>query len=78
MGCRACQLLATFCVTLSLTLFAQGGADPPGGFGLRTLRYSRSTTIVGPVLDTVVVSHAVVGTSWEELGRHVNMGLLCL
>jgi hypothetical protein len=26
--------------------------------------------IVGPVLDTVVVSHAIVGTSCEELGAY--------
>jgi hypothetical protein len=33
--------------------------------------------IVGPVLDTVAISRAIVGTSCKELGRHVNMGLLC-
>jgi hypothetical protein len=33
-------------------------------------------TIVENILDTVVISHAVVGASCEELGRHVNMGLL--
>jgi hypothetical protein len=31
---------------------------------------------VGPILDTVVVSHAVVGASCEESERRVNMGLL--
>jgi hypothetical protein len=30
---------------------------------------------MGPVLDMVVVSRAVVGASYEELGRRVNMGL---
>jgi hypothetical protein len=35
--------------------------------------------IVGPILDTIVVSHAVVvGTSCEESERHVNMGSLRL
>jgi hypothetical protein len=33
-------------------------------------------TIMGPILDMIVVSCAVVGTSCEELGRRVNMGLL--
>jgi hypothetical protein len=32
---------------------------------------------MGPVLDTVVVSFNVVGTSCEELGWRVNMCLLC-
>jgi hypothetical protein len=37
------------------------------------------TTIMGPILDTIVVSHAVVvGVMCEEAGRHVNMGLLHL
>jgi hypothetical protein len=35
------QLLATLCVTLSLTLFALGGADLAGGFCLRTLSFGR-------------------------------------
>jgi hypothetical protein len=39
--------------------------------------YCRPTTIMGPILDTVVVSCDVVGTSCEELGWHVNMYLLC-
>jgi hypothetical protein len=33
---------------------------------------------MGLVLDTVVVSHAIVGISCEESGRRVNMGLLQL
>jgi hypothetical protein len=31
---------------------------------------------MGPILDTVAVSHDVVGTSCEELGWRVNMCLL--
>jgi hypothetical protein len=41
-----CQLLATLCAALSLTLFALGGADLTGGFCLRTLSFGRPTTIV--------------------------------
>jgi hypothetical protein len=76
MASRACQLLATLCVALSLALFAQGSTDPTGGFYLQTLSYCRHTSIMGPVLDTVVVSHDVVGASCEKLGWHVNMCLL--
>jgi hypothetical protein len=76
MGSQALQLLATLYVALSLTLFAWGGADPTDGFCLRTLSCSWPTTIMGPVLDTVSISHTVVGTSREEMERHVNMGLL--
>jgi hypothetical protein len=37
------------------------------------------TAIMGPVLDIVVISYVVIAdTVCEELGRHVNMGLLCL
>jgi hypothetical protein len=32
--------------------------------------------IMGPILDMVIVSRAIVGMLCEELGRHVNMGLL--
>jgi hypothetical protein len=78
MGSQVCQLLATLCVTLSHTLFALSGADLAGGFCLRTLSYSRSTVIVGPILDMVDVSHFVMGTLCKELGRRVNMGLLHL
>jgi hypothetical protein len=35
------QLLATLYVTFSLALFALGGADPDGGFYLRSLSFSR-------------------------------------
>jgi hypothetical protein len=78
MGTRVRQLLATLYVALSLTLFALGGANPTGGFGLITLSYSRPMIIVGPILNTVVVSCIVVGTLCEALGRRVNMGLLHL
>jgi hypothetical protein len=76
MGSRACQLLATLCVASSLTLFSQCGIDPTDRVCLRTLSYCRPTTTVGPILDMAIVSGDVVGTSCEELGRHVNMGLL--
>jgi hypothetical protein len=56
-----------------------GGVDPTGGFYPRTLSYIRPTTIVRPILDTVDISHAViVGTTCEESGRCVDVGLLCL
>jgi hypothetical protein len=32
---------------------------------------------MGPILDTIIVSHGVAGASSEELGWHVNMCLLC-
>jgi hypothetical protein len=67
------QLLGTLCVTSSLAL---GGADPTGGFCLRTLSCCRPTAIVGPILDTVIVSHCVAGASCVELGWRVNMCLL--
>jgi hypothetical protein len=78
MGSWVHQLLATICVILSLTLFALGNADPVGEFCIRTLSYSRPMTIMEPILDTVIISRVVVGTSCEELRRRVNMGLLRL
>jgi hypothetical protein len=60
----------------SLILFAQGGAELTGGFCLKTLSYCGPTSIMGPILNTVVVSHDVAGVSCEELGWHVNMCLL--
>jgi hypothetical protein len=46
-----------------------GDADPTSEFCLRTLSIGRPTTIVGPILDTVAVSHAIVaGTMCEETG----------
>jgi hypothetical protein len=78
MGPQMCLLLATLCVASSLALFALGYSDLTGGFCLRTLSCHRPTTIVGPILDTIVVSHDVEGTSCEELGWHINLCLLHL
>jgi hypothetical protein len=47
-------------------LFALGGADPTGGFYLRTDSFSRPTTIMGLILDTVAIFHAVDGVICEE------------
>jgi hypothetical protein len=47
-----------------------------GGFYLRTQSYHRTTVIMGPILDMVIVSRAIVGMLCEEKGRHVNLGLL--
>jgi hypothetical protein len=72
-------LLATLCLALSLALFALGGADLTSAVCLRALSFGKSTAIVGPVLDTVVISHdVIVGMVCEESGRHVNIGLLHL
>jgi hypothetical protein len=60
----------------SLILFAQGGAELTGEFCLKTLSYCGPTSIMGAILNTVVVSHDVAGVSCEELGWHVNMCLL--
>jgi hypothetical protein len=73
MGSRVCQLLATLCVALSLTLFALGSADPTVGFCLRTLALGKTTAIVGPILDTVVISHTVEATLCKESKGHVNI-----
>jgi hypothetical protein len=63
---RKCQLLATLCVVLSLALFALGGADPTSKFCLRTLSIAGPSIIMGPIWDTLVVSHAVIaGTMYE-------------
>jgi hypothetical protein len=78
MGSQVCHLLATLCVALPLPLFALGGAYLTGEFCLRILSYSKSTIIMGPNLDMVVVSPDIVGISCEELGWHVNIDLLCL
>jgi hypothetical protein len=59
-GLRKCQLLATLCVSFSLTLFALGGADLTGRFCLRTLSFGRPTTIMRPIWDTFTISHAVI------------------
>jgi hypothetical protein len=76
MGPQRHQLLATLYVASSLALFALGSSDLTGGFCLRTLIYCMPTTIVGPILDTVVVSRDVEGASCEELGWHLNSCLL--
>jgi hypothetical protein len=68
MGPRMRQMLATLCVASSFTLVALGGSVPTGGFHLGTLSVAGPSTIMGPILDTVVVSHDVEGTSCEELG----------
>jgi hypothetical protein len=78
MSSQTRQLLATLCVALSLALFARGGADLTDGFCCQTLSYSECTTIMGHILDTITVSHAVVGTSCEVWERHVILGLLRL
>jgi hypothetical protein len=66
---RKCQLQATLCVTLSLALFALGGSDPTGEFFLRTLSLAGPSIIMGPVWDTIVVSHAVIASVMcEEYG----------
>jgi hypothetical protein len=74
------QLLTILCITLSLALFSLGGADSASGFCLRTLSFSRPTTIVGPILDRVVVSHDVKGMTCDETGRHVSIynALYCI
>jgi hypothetical protein len=70
------QLLATLCVALSLTMFTRGDVDPVSGFCLLILSYGRPTTIMGPVLDIVAVSHDVAGALHEESRWHVNMYLM--
>jgi hypothetical protein len=71
------QLLVTHCVASSLALFTRGGTDPTSEFCLQTLSYCRTMTIMGPILDTVVVSHDVVVASCEEWEWHINLCLLC-
>jgi hypothetical protein len=71
-------MLATLCVTSSLTLVALGGSDPSVGFCLETLSFTSPLAIMGHVLDMVVISCDVEGTSCEELGCCVNSCLLCL
>jgi hypothetical protein len=53
------QMLVTICVALSLTLVALGDSNLASGFHLRTLSVASLSAIVGPVLDTVVVSHNI-------------------
>jgi hypothetical protein len=63
---------------LTLGMFAQGNTDPAGGFCLQTLSRCSPTGIVGPVMDTVVISHDVTNMSCKESGWRVNMYLLHL
>jgi hypothetical protein len=42
------------------------GVDLADGLSLRTLSFSRPTTIVGPILDTVVISCDVEDVIYEE------------
>jgi hypothetical protein len=49
-------MLATLYVASSLALVALGGPDLTGGFRLGTLRVVDTSAIMGPALDTVVVS----------------------
>jgi hypothetical protein len=78
MGPRECQLLALLCVALSLTLFPLGGADVTSGLYLGTRSFASPSVIMGPILDTIVVSRDVASMLCEELAWHVNMYLLCL
>jgi hypothetical protein len=61
-----CQLLATLCVALSIALFTLGGANLTGGFCLQTMIFSRPTTILGSILDMIVVSRTIEGMICEE------------
>jgi hypothetical protein len=78
MGPQMGQMLATLCVTLSLALVALSGSNPTSEFLLRTLSIVAPSTIVGSILDTVLVSHNVEGASCEELGWCINSCLLCI
>jgi hypothetical protein len=62
------QMLPTLCVASSLALFAMGGSDLTGGFHLGTLSVGGPLAIVGPILDTVVITLNVEGALCEELG----------
>jgi hypothetical protein len=61
-------LLATICVASSLAPVAPNGSDLTGRFRLRALSIGRPLDNSGPILDTIVVSHDVEGTSCEVLG----------
>jgi hypothetical protein len=67
MGSRMCQMLDTLCVALSLTLVALGGSDPILRFWLGTLSVRGPSAIMGPIWDTIFVSHVVIaGVMCEE------------
>jgi uncharacterized membrane protein SirB2 len=61
-----CQLLVTICVALSLALFTLGAAVPTSGVFLRTLSFSKPMAIVGPILDTVLLSRTIEDVVCEE------------
>jgi hypothetical protein len=42
------------------------GVDLADGLSLRTLSFSRPTTIVGPILDTVAISYDVEDVIYKE------------
>jgi hypothetical protein len=77
-GPQMSQMRATLCVISSIALVALGGSDLTGGLCLGTLSVAGLSTIVGSILDMVVVSWDVEGTSCKELGWHINSCLLCL
>jgi hypothetical protein len=57
-------------------MFALGGAESTGVFCLRTLSFSRPTTIVGPILDMVAVSHCdtpsvTIATTVQSIVLHL-------
>jgi hypothetical protein len=66
----ACHIL---CVALSLPLFALDSTDPTSGFCLGNLSLGMPTTIVGSILDTVVISRDVKGTTCGKSGRCVSV-----
>jgi hypothetical protein len=54
-------------------LFALGSADPTSGFCLGNLSLGMPTTIVGSILDMVVISCDVKGTMCGKSGRCVSV-----
>jgi hypothetical protein len=60
------QLLTILYIALSLALFPLGGVELIDGFCFRTLSFGRPTAIMGPILDSVAISHAVEGMICEE------------
>jgi hypothetical protein len=53
--------------------WALGGAEPIDGFSLINLSSSKPTTIMGSILNTVVISHVVEGAICEESRRRVSV-----
>jgi hypothetical protein len=60
MGPQMRQMLDALCVALSLTLVALGGSDLIVRFWLGTLSVRGPSTIMGPIWDTIFVSHVVI------------------